>query len=149
MSNDSTSKPKILVVEDDDDLRHGLTRRLQASGYEVVNAPDGVAAISVARHERPDVVLLDLGLPAGDGLKVLERYANLPELSAIPVVVLTGRDPRTAEPATRKFHVAAFLQKPVDNKDLVEAIEHALGVEPTQLDTAAAPDASAPAQRFV
>ena len=56
----------------------------------------------------------------------LERYANLPDLSTIPVVVLTGRDPRIAEPATRKFHVAAFLQKPADNKDLVEAIERAL-----------------------
>ena len=126
MSNKSISKAKVLIVEDDDDLRHGLTRRLQNSGYEIVQATDGVAAISVARHERPDVVLLDLGLPAGDGLVVLERYANLPDLSTIPVVVLTGRDPRIAEPATRKFHVAAFLQKPADNKDLVEAIERAL-----------------------
>ena len=126
MSNKSISKAKVLIVEDDDDLRRGLTWRLHASGYEIVQATDGVAAISVARHERPDVVLLDLGLPAGSGLIVLERYANLPDLSTIPVVVLTGRDPRIAEPATRKFHVAAFLQKPADNKDLVEAIERAL-----------------------
>jgi CheY-like chemotaxis protein len=139
MSNSSKSKAKVLIVEDDDDLRRGLTRRLQASGYTVVNAPDGVAAISVARNERPDVVLLDLGLPGGNGLTVLERYANLPELSAIPVVVLTGQDPRTAEPATRKFHVvSAFLQKPVDNKNLIEAIEHALRGETTLPD---APDA--------
>ncbi len=144
MSNDSTSKAKVLIVEDDDELRHGMTRRLQASGYAVVNAEDGVGAISVARHERPDVVLLDLGLPGGDGLAVLERYANLPELSAIPVVVLTGRDPRTAEPATRKFHVAAFLQKPVDNKDLVEAIERALRGETTPSDAADAAAAVAP-----
>jgi DNA-binding NarL/FixJ family response regulator len=92
----------------------------------------------------PDVVLLDLGLPAGNGLIVLERYANLPELSAIPVVVLTGRDPRTAEPATRKFHVAAFLQKPVDNKDLVEAIERALRGETTRPHTPPAANASTP-----
>jgi len=144
MNISSTSKPKVLIVEDDDDLRHGMTRRLQASGYAVVNAEDGVGAISVARNERPDVVLLDLGLPAGDGITVLERYAALPELSAIPVVVLTGRDPRTAEPATRKFDVAAFLQKPVDNKELLEAIEHALGGETTPPDAADAPEADAP-----
>src|SRR6185503_18036026 len=126
MSNNTMSKAKVLIVEDDDDLRRGLTRRLQHSGYAVVTAQDGVSAISVARRERPDVVLLDLGLPAGSGLIVLERYANLADLAAIPVVVLTGRDPRVAEPATRKFHVAAFLQKPADNKDLVEAIERAL-----------------------
>lgn len=141
MSNNSMSKTKVLIVEDDDDLRRGLTWRLQESGYEIVTAPDGVAAISVARHEHPDVVLLDLGLPAGDGLKVLERYANLPDVSAIPVVVLTGRDPRTAEPATRKFHVAAFLQKPADNKDLIEAIERARLGKTTLPDIPAAVDA--------
>ena len=141
MSNKSISKAKVLIVEDDDDLRRGLTWRLHASGYEIVQATDGVAAISVARHERPDVVLLDLGLPAGSGLIVLERYANLPDLSTIPVVVLTGRDPRIAEPATRKFHVAAFLQKPADNKDLVEAIERALRGETTLPDAPDAPDA--------
>jgi len=143
VSNKSISKAKVLIVEDDDDLRRGLTWRLHASGYEIVQATDGVAAISVARHERPDVVLLDLGLPAGDGLVVLERYANLPDLSTIPVVVLTGRDPRIAEPATRKFHVAAFLQKPADNKDLVEAIERALRGETTLPDAPDAPDAPA------
>jgi DNA-binding response OmpR family regulator len=143
VNNKSISKAKVLIVEDDDDLRRGLTWRLHASGYEIVQATDGVAAISVARHERPDVVLLDLGLPAGDGLVVLERYANLPDLSTIPVVVLTGRDPRIAEPATRKFHVAAFLQKPADNKDLVEAIERALRGETTLPDAPDAPDAPA------
>ncbi len=125
------SKAKVLIVEDDDDLRRGLTLRLHANGYEIVQAQDGIAAISVARHERPDLVLLDLGLPGGDGITVLERYANLPALSGIPVVVLTGRDPRTAEPAARMFHVAAFLQKPADNKDLIEAIETALRGETT------------------
>jgi DNA-binding response OmpR family regulator len=140
MSDNSMSKPKVLIVEDDDDLRRGLTWRLHASGYQIVQATDGVAAVSVAKHERPDVVLLDLGLPAGDGLTVLERYANLPDLSAIPVVVLTGRDPRTAAPATRKFHVAAFLQKPADNKDLVAAIERALRGETTLPDTPDTPD---------
>jgi DNA-binding response OmpR family regulator len=143
MGDNSMSKPKVLIVEDDDDLRRGLTWRLHASGYEIVQATDGVAAVSVAKHERPDVVLLDLGLPAGDGLAVLERYANLPDLSATPVVVLTGRDPRTAVPATRKFHVAAFLQKPADNKDLVEAIERALRGETTLPDTPDAPDVPA------
>ena len=144
MSDSSTSNAKVLIVEDDDDLRRGLTFRLQESGYTVVHAPDGVAAISVARRECPDVVVLDLGLPAGNGLMVLERYANLPDLGAIPVVVLTGRDPRTAEPATRKFHVAAFLQKPVDNKELVETIERALHGETAPPRTPPALEPSAP-----
>ncbi|MGV8966908.1 MAG: response regulator [Cellulomonas sp.] len=117
---------KVLVVEDDDDLRRGLMLRLRTYGYDVVAAQDGVSAVSIARNELPDLVLLDIGLPGGDGFTVLERYANLPALCATPVVVLTGRDPRTTEPAIRKFNVAAFLRKPVDNDVLAKTITLAL-----------------------
>ncbi|HEY8718364.1 response regulator [Pengzhenrongella sp.] len=117
---------KILIVEDDDDMRRGLSMLLRTEGYDVVVAQDGVGAVSVARTERPDLVLLDLGLPAGDGLVVLERYSNLPALCSIPVVVLSGRDPQEAGQAVRKFHVAAFLSKPAEAEDLTRAIERAL-----------------------
>jgi two-component system KDP operon response regulator KdpE len=120
------NKAKVLIVEDDDDLRQGLTLRLRASGYGVILAEDGVAAVSVAVRERPDVVLLDLGLPGGDGVTVLERYAKLPEIWSIPVVVLTGRDPGTARRDIENYLVAAFLQKPVDNDELLVAIDMAL-----------------------
>jgi DNA-binding response OmpR family regulator len=132
------TQSKVLVVEDDDDLRRGLMLRLRTYGYDVVAAQDGVAAVSIARQEQPDLVLLDLGLPGGDGFTVLERYANLPALCAIPVVVLTGRDPRTSEPAARKFHVAAFLRKPVDNDVLARTITLALRGE--TVPAAAVPD---------
>ena len=117
---------KILIVEDDPDLRRALTIRLKANGYDVVTAEDGVFAVSVARNEHPDLVLLDIGLPAGDGLAVLERYAKLSDLRTIPVVVLTGRDPTVTEPAVRAHHVAAFLRKPVDNDVLLDTIRDAL-----------------------
>ena len=117
---------KILIVEDDHDLRRALTIRLQASGYEVITAEDGLFAVSKARNEHPDLVLLDIGLPCGDGLSVLERYRKLPDLKSIPVVVLTGQDPAVTEPAVRPFHVAAFLRKPVDNDILLSTIFDAL-----------------------
>ncbi|WP_407344129.1 response regulator [Pengzhenrongella phosphoraccumulans] len=117
---------KILIVEDDDDLRRGMMLRLRAFGYEVAAAQDGVTAVSVALAENPDLVLLDIGLPGGDGLTVLERYASLPELSALPVIVLTGRDPRATEPEVRRFDVAAFLRKPVENDVLASTIALAL-----------------------
>jgi DNA-binding response OmpR family regulator len=129
------TRKKVLVVEDDRDLRHGLTLRLVALGYDVVQAEDGYFAVSVARNELPDVVLLDIGLPAGDGISVLERYARLPMLSGTPVVVLTGRDPIVTERAVRRFNVSAFLTKPADNKDLATALATALA---TTLDTAVA-----------
>ena len=130
------SKAKILVVEDDDDLRRALTRRLASWGFDVVQAQDGVMAISVARVERPDLIVLDIGLPGGDGISVLDRMANLPALAATPVLVLTGRDPVQAEPAVRKYGVAGFLQKPADNEEFAAAIAQALRLEgPAQVAT--------------
>lgn len=120
------SKGKVLIVEDDDDLRRGLTLRLRSFGYDVVQAQDGVCAVSVARREHPDVVMLDIGLPGGDGITVLQRYANLPTLSSTPVVVLTGRDPAVTEPAVRAFNVTSFLRKPADNEQLAAAIANAI-----------------------
>jgi DNA-binding response OmpR family regulator len=123
------SKPKILVVEDDDDLRHGLMLRLRASGYYVVQAGDGYGAISTANRENPDLILLDIGLPVGDGFTVLKRLSGLPALAIVPVIVLTGRDPYLTEPAVRKFRVAAFLRKPADNAELLDAVSRALNGE--------------------
>ena len=76
----------------------------------------------MARDTLPDVVLLDIGLPGGDGISVLERYAQMMQLSAIPVVVLTGRDPFVTEPLVRRYNVSAFLRKPADNEDLARAL---------------------------
>ena len=130
------TKAKILLVEDDDDLRRALTRRLVTNDYDVVHAMDGLGAVSTARTERPDLVLLDLGLPGGDGFTVLERYSNMSSLCGMPVVVVTGRDRRTAEPIARRYGVAGFLTKPTDNFDLIRTIERALRGEPDTSDMA-------------
>jgi DNA-binding response OmpR family regulator len=124
------SPSKILVVEDDDDLRKGLARRLGASGYDVVLAGDGLAAVSEATAERPDLVLLDIGLPGGSGLTVLRRYSDSAALVFTPVVVLTGRDPVAIEADVRKYGVAGFLTKPADNDELLRVIARALRGEP-------------------
>ncbi len=120
---------KVLIVEDDDDLRSGLRLRLGSLGYEVVEASDGYFAIEIARKELPDVVLLDIGLPGGDGISVLQRYSQMPQLSGIPVVVLTGRDPFVTEPAVRRFNVSAFLRKPADNDELAKALAAAVAAD--------------------
>lgn len=120
------TRRKVLIVEDDRDLRQGLTLRLVSWGYDVVQAEDGFFAVSVARNEQPDVVLLDIGLPGSDGLSVLERYAKLPMLSGTPVVVLTGRDPHVTERAVRRYNVSAFLSKPADNDRLHAALVAAI-----------------------
>ena len=66
-------KPKILIVDDDPDLRRGLNLRLRASHFDTAYATDGFSAIAMAQKERPDLIILDIGLPAGDGFVVLDR----------------------------------------------------------------------------
>jgi PleD family two-component response regulator len=67
---------KILIVEDENLQLTALARRLRSAGFEVVAARDGMTAVSTARKEQPDLILLDLGLPAGDGFSVLQRLQN-------------------------------------------------------------------------
>jgi len=117
---------KILVVDDDSDIRLGLNIRLRASGYATAFAADGVTAVSMARTERPDLILLDLGLPAGDGFQVLERLKTNTELAHTPVIVLSASDAEANEWRAVKAGAAGYLQKPVDDEDLLEAIASGL-----------------------
>jgi len=121
------SAKKILIVDDDPDLRLALGVRLRAHHYQISFAADGVAAISAAQEERPDLVLLDLGLPGGDGFRVLGRFKAIPRLACIPIIVLTARSVRSSEDQVRRLGVNAFFQKPVDNEVFLAAIRQALG----------------------
>jgi two-component system KDP operon response regulator KdpE len=118
---------KILVVEDDCDLALGLTVRLRANPYQVLNAHDAVSAVDVATQELPDLVILDLGLPGGDGLLVMERMRQRNSLVGIPVIVLTAQDPDLFEKASLLAGAQLFLRKPVENTDLINAVRNALG----------------------
>ena len=125
---------KILIVDDDPHLLLGLTARLKANGYRVMCATDGLSAITVARKEAPDLVILDLGLPAGDGFLVLERMRGLADLVAIPVIVLSARDPTDNKKRALDAGAVAFFQKPPNNREFLTAIRQALG-EITALST--------------
>lgn len=118
---------KILIVDDDRDLRMGLGARLRGNDFDVVFAEDGMGAIAVARREKPDLVLLDLGLPAGDGYVVLERLQANTALSTVPVIVLSARNADENEKRALASGAVAFFQKPVDNDALVETLRRTLG----------------------
>jgi DNA-binding response OmpR family regulator len=118
---------KILIVDDDPHLLLGLTAKLKASGYSVMCATDALAAITVARKEAPDLVILDLGLPAGDGFLVLERMRSLADLVATPVIVLSARDPADNKKRALDAGAVAFFQKPPDSYEFLTEIRQALG----------------------
>lgn len=117
---------KILIIEDDQDMRRGLNVRLRASNYDTAFATDAVMAISIAKKEAPDLILLDLGLPGGDGFLVLDRMKNVASLACTPVIVLSARDPQANEERALKAGAEAYFQKPVDNDQLMKAILKAL-----------------------
>jgi DNA-binding response OmpR family regulator len=119
--------PKVLLVEDDADLRQGLAARLRSKGFSPASAADATSAMTVALRERPDVILLDLGLPGGDGLLLLERLKKHPALGAVPVVVLSARDPAAHRDRALAAGAVAYLQKPADNEALVAALRAAIG----------------------
>jgi two-component system KDP operon response regulator KdpE len=120
-------RPKILLVDDDPDLLRALRLRLRANNYEVTTASDGYAAIAAAQKERPSLIILDLGLPVGDGFVVLDRLQNSDALAGIPVIVLSARDPQNNEEKALKAGAAAFFQKPADNDELLNVIRVSLG----------------------
>jgi putative two-component system response regulator len=117
---------KILIVDDDPDIVRGIAIRLKAENYDLVVANDAIAAISVARKEKPDLIILDIGLPAGDGFMVMKRLRLLPELMLVPIIVVSARDPRANEPLALEAGAFAFLQKPFEAADLLSAIHDAL-----------------------
>jgi DNA-binding response OmpR family regulator len=118
---------RILMVEDDLNVFHGIQRKLKTFHYETIYAPDAVASISQARQHRPDLILLDLGLPAGDGFVVMERLKQFSELCDIPVIVMSGRDRAANEMRAFRAGAVAFLQKPVNGDVLLETIVKCIG----------------------
>jgi DNA-binding response OmpR family regulator len=118
---------KILIVDDDPDVRNGMHVRLKANHYDTFFAGDALSGMAEARKNEPDLIILDLGLPAGDGFLVMERFRSMPALASIPIVVLSARDVVPNRERALKAGAKAYLQKPVDNAELLKVIRQALG----------------------
>jgi DNA-binding response OmpR family regulator len=128
-------KPKrILVVDDEPDLVRALGLRLSSRGYEVLTAFDGVQAMSRIQKERPDLVLLDIHLPAGNGYRVCERMRESAGVKETPVIALTADPSAEAEKRCHELGCADFFRKPYDPRQLMEAVTRALDFPPVGAD---------------
>lgn len=113
---------KILLVEDDADVAHGIKLRMEAHGYEVSTAKDAVFAVSSAVSNLPDVLVLDINLPGGSGITVARRLQDMASTANIPVIFITAsKEPRYAKSA-EELNAVAFLEKPFSSFDLLDAI---------------------------
>ena len=114
----STSVPRILVVDDQPDIRLMCRVNLQLEGYEVIEAPDGDAGLEMTRVERPDLVLLDVMMPGLDGWEFM--------MSNIPIVLLTARVQREDEIRGWLSGAADYLPKPFNPSTLTDVVRRAL-----------------------
>ena len=119
---------RVLIVEDEQSVQMSTARLVKSGGYEVMLAGDALAAVTSAVKERPDLVLLDLGLPAGGGKVVIERLRNLAATSLTPIIVVTGQYvDRAAMADLADLGCEIVLTKPVPPDELLAAIGQALG----------------------
>ena len=121
------SNKKILIVEDDADVRLGYHVLLKANRYDTFFAPDASSAVSEARKHEPDLIILDLGLPAGDGFVVLERLRANTYLAVIPVIVVSARDVHGNKERALEAGARAYLQKPWNDNELLALIRKLAG----------------------
>ncbi|HEY9078555.1 response regulator [Magnetovibrio sp.] len=117
---------RILVIDDDPDIRGLLTTYFQGIGHQVFVAEDGAHGIGVAAQRRPDVVILDVDMPVLNGHSTLHVMKNDPKMSAIPVVVLTSRDDELTRERLHRAGCADFLGKPFELNALDLAVANSL-----------------------
>jgi CheY-like chemotaxis protein len=116
----------VLLVDDDNTILLGVGVRLKSMGYTVYTAKDAVSAISAVRKNEPDVVVLDISLPAGDGFLVADRLQNLVGSAATPIIFMTASENPALPERAKKLGAAGFLKKPFAATALADAIETAL-----------------------
>jgi CheY-like chemotaxis protein len=118
--------PRILVAEDVDMVRTLIKGLLTSHGFKVIEAIDGVQALSTVRQQEIDLVLADVQMPNLDGLQLCRMMKADPRLKTIPVVLLTGKRTDAARVEAERVGAAAFLSKPVVADDLEAALEKLL-----------------------
>ena len=115
-------KKKVLVVDDSPTTRKVVVLTLKQKGFKIIEAQDGLDALSKIDTERPDLILLDIILPKMDGYKILSIVKNDKELRQIPVIMLTSKDGLISKVKGKFAGSAAYLTKPFDPKELIETV---------------------------
>jgi CheY-like chemotaxis protein len=126
---------KVLVVDDDRDTRDLLQTALAQRGFDVVLTASGKRALTLARQEQPNLILLDLKLPGLDGYEVLQRLKNSVDTADIPVVVITGSltDEELKRQKVLSLGAARFMTKPFAVNELADEIGSLVGSPPTEV----------------
>ena len=120
-------KKKILIVDDEPSIVRLLSMRLKASGYETVVANDSLQCIKSAREEKPDLILLDMKMPAGGGLHAFENLKASVYTANIPVIFITAYPGEEVRKQAMELGADDFFPKPFNNEELLQKIEELIG----------------------
>lgn len=120
----------ILVADDDRDLVTALSIRLRAAGYKVVGAHDGDEACEVAHEQKPDLVIMDIRMPAGGGLDSTDRLKHSVTTRGIPVIFLSAFDDEEMREHARLLGCAGYFRKPFDDTEFMGTIARVIGPQP-------------------
>ncbi|MEO0490986.1 MAG: response regulator [Cyanobacteria bacterium J06639_16] len=129
---------KILVIDDSRVIRMRVRDMLPQGNFEVLEAKDGVEGLDNIRNQRPNLIMLDFLLPRMSGWEVFQEVQKQPDLQTIPLVVMSGRREEVTEKISEPFEYFEFIQKPFEQKELIEAIKRAM-VKARKPRTKAAP----------
>ena len=119
-------KKTVCLVEDDPMIQETYALKLRESGYQVITAPDGAQGLEIITREKPDIALIDINMPVMDGLELMKRMAKDPELSKIPIIVLSNYDDdnslRRAGKLQSRFYLIKALFTPSKVVGIVDEV---------------------------
>ncbi len=125
-SKDVSAQPKILIVDDEQDLLSTVQYRLKFANYIVVTARNGQEGLEAAGSEKPDLILLDTNMPVMDGHEMLKHLRAKPEGKSVPVIMLTAISAPEDIAAASAFGIADYITKPFDFNELLEKVKSTL-----------------------
>jgi len=120
-------RKKILIVDDDEALVRILSVNLSLEGYEVFAAFDGMSAVMSAHKINPDLIILDVRMPAGDGFSVVDRLKLSTKTFTIPIIILSALPKEDIEDKALRAGVTRCFAKPFDNAELLKYIKGLIG----------------------
>jgi len=133
---------KILVIDDSKVIRMRVREMLPPGNFEVLEAKDGIEGLNLIRQEHPNLIMLDFLLPKMSGWEVFQQIQTHSELQTIPLVLMSGRKEEVTEKISEPFEYFAFVEKPFEKKQLVDAIKEAMRKAGSRPVTAPAPTVS-------
>ena len=123
-----SDQKKILIIDDEEDIRKMLKIRLEQEGFTIVQASDGDIGAKTAEQEVPDMIIMDIMMPNVDGYSCLKEVRSLPKTKDIPVLMLSGKEEEKVRDLFAFQKISGYIEKPFELDDLVMKIREILKI---------------------